>query len=662
MDLNRKIFSFDVFDTCISRAHSYPSDVFYDLGIKIAPPTLSEKAKQRFASKFSANRKSAEALAYKDPRFYGCPNIYEIYEFLKVPLGVNLTATEILRLEIEIEIESIYAISKILEKVRSIRSTGCEIIFISDMYLPSEVLGPIISNLGFFQPGDRLYVSCDVRLSKYTGNIYPYIIDKEKITAQNIFHLGDNLRTDIEKSREHGLNSELMSDAWLTSREIQLRGKNIVPPPSSSFLASFSRQSRLTIPSSDDSNPLDELMLETIAPFLISFVRWVLLSARSEGTRRLYFVSRDGEILYKIAKNLTNDNRGLELRYIYGSRKSWIPPSISPNSIAWIDALTIHGKSTTPFKILEAAGIKSADKESIFDALGMPESERKKQIQPLAYRKFLDDLIKNPAASSIFFKSTLKDREIVGRYFEQEGLFDGVTWALVDAGWALSCQAAVCRIVSEVKKQPHIVTGYYIGRYANHLSEKEAGKAFFFVDQPGSLYARRAHVVEILFTPATHSSTKGYEIRGEYVHPVFSSELRNQDELRYANRLHYLAAHAATVVDNSKYQLNEFNNFNYLKYHAANFLSNPRAADVLLISNFSAINDMFRYDKATRGLCQPFKYRDCIDILRLLFLKKSIHPTWLESATNVSPRPIRMFLQTLMRIKNFFKSNSGIYY
>jgi hypothetical protein len=59
------------------------------------------------------------------------------------------------------------------------------------------------------------------------------------------------------------------------------------------------------------------------APLVVGFVSWVLQSAEAAGIRRLFFLSRDGEVLHDIACLLQAD-RGLQVdcRYIHVSRRS----------------------------------------------------------------------------------------------------------------------------------------------------------------------------------------------------------------------------------------------------------------------------------------------------------------------------------------------------
>lgn len=63
MNKNKKIFSFDVYDTCISRTYEKPADLFYQLGTMIAPQTKDSISLDKFSMEFASARMRAEKIA-----------------------------------------------------------------------------------------------------------------------------------------------------------------------------------------------------------------------------------------------------------------------------------------------------------------------------------------------------------------------------------------------------------------------------------------------------------------------------------------------------------------------------------------------------------------------------------------------------------------------
>lgn len=65
----------------------------------------------------------------------------------------------------------------------------------------------------------------------------------------------------------------------------------------------------------------DAVFLYVYAPVLMEYVEWVLSEARREGKKRLYFLARDGYMMYLAAQRLAEErNADIEIRYLKISR------------------------------------------------------------------------------------------------------------------------------------------------------------------------------------------------------------------------------------------------------------------------------------------------------------------------------------------------------
>lgn len=65
----------------------------------------------------------------------------------------------------------------------------------------------------------------------------------------------------------------------------------------------------------------DEVFLHVYAPIMMEYVEWVLREARREGKQRLYFLARDGYMMYLAACRLAEDrNLDIAVRYLKISR------------------------------------------------------------------------------------------------------------------------------------------------------------------------------------------------------------------------------------------------------------------------------------------------------------------------------------------------------
>ena len=70
------------------------------------------------------------------------------------------------------------------------------------------------------------------------------------------------------------------------------------------------------------------LSRQKVAPVLYGYVCWVLKEAEKRGICTLYFLSRDGYILRKIAQQICEKKKmRIECRYLYCSRASLRMPA-----------------------------------------------------------------------------------------------------------------------------------------------------------------------------------------------------------------------------------------------------------------------------------------------------------------------------------------------
>lgn len=79
-------------------------------------------------------------------------------------------------------------------------------IYISDMYLPSEFIKEILTNHGVFGRKDSLYASGEIGLTKESGKLFKHVLKKEGIPASSLFHYGDNFHSDFVVPSRMGIH------------------------------------------------------------------------------------------------------------------------------------------------------------------------------------------------------------------------------------------------------------------------------------------------------------------------------------------------------------------------------------------------------------------------------------------------------------------------
>lgn len=473
--------------------------------------------------------------------------------------------------------------------------------------------------------------------------------------ASQLVHSGGNLYADIRMARNVGIKVSHLHDGTLTSSEAGATSHRLATHHASSFLAALAGRLRLSesVQTGRGDDQLSHIIHGIVVPLLLAYVAWVLDHARQNGIGRLYFVARDGEILYCIAQTLMSDRDDIELRYLYGSRRAWLPPSISADNAAWQRLVVTAGHINSRRDIVERMGLDDAAQEAIRNLLACDVAQ---WSDPLPYdraRAFLTGIVGSDDASKLVMRSATEKRRIALSYLAQEGLLDDVSWALVDAGWSLNSQACLKRILDAGEAEHHDPKGYYLALDQDHLGEAEAGVAYPFVPGAGSIFARRRVVIEHCFLPATHATTSGYRMEGSVALPIFSQELRGEAELAYATRLHAVASTAARFVTADRNLAATLTRHpREMLANAERLLRHPTMADVQAMSTFGAFIDMRHERSLVKPLCHALQLKDLWAVLAMgLSKRKSLEPrafVWLEGSVKLSPIYVRIPLGFLL--------------
>lgn len=653
--VQRSIYSFDVFDTCVSRTYAHPRDLFYDLGLRLAPASLDERSRQRFAAKFQALRIRAEKKAHKRARPRRTVTIEDIYLHFPVPGGLSVGTKELIRAELELELESIYPIPSVVSYLESLRQAGHRIVFISDMYLPSSLLAPILTKHGVMKDGDALYVSCDAGATKHHGQLFRHVLEAEGLEASRLVHSGDNPHSDITMAAKANIKANHWRAGMLTPRESVIAGRRLSERRAGSFLAALSRRSRLSIPASvgQESGPMDHVAHAIIVPFLLAYVSWLLDHAKRHGIRRLYFVARDAEIMLRVAEALQGEGGAIELRYLYGSRRAWLAPSIVPGGNEWWRLLVIPGQASSRRDISARMGLDDDAQDVLRERLSCNANEWSRSLPHDQALGFVAGLMDDGFTRALVSSSAAREREVALSYFRQEGLFDDTPWALVDAGWSLNTQAALKRILDTAGTAHQSPRGYYLALARDHLNEAQAGAAYPFVRKAGSIFSRRRVVIEHCFLPSTHATTRSYQVAGAHTVPVFGPELRGEAELGYASMLHEAAVSAARLASADARITDALSeHVGEILSNAEKLLRHPLEAEARAMSSFGTVADMRHEATFVEPLCRPLRLEDVWTAFSMALSRKKNFKSpsfmWLEGSMALSPWYVSLPLEGLL--------------
>lgn len=195
MTENIKIYSFDVFDTVLTRTVVDPKDIFIliqqrlsNIDLNLLDEVIRNFYSERIWAEFRARRSTKKEDI----------GIEDIYAQLKKRFGLNkYQIEELINIELELEYDAVCPIFWTINEINDLRRQGKRIVFISDMYLPEENIKNMLIEVGAYKEGDGLYLSGEIGATKYSGSIFDYVADKENCIYREISHCGDNLHSDV---------------------------------------------------------------------------------------------------------------------------------------------------------------------------------------------------------------------------------------------------------------------------------------------------------------------------------------------------------------------------------------------------------------------------------------------------------------------------------
>ena len=506
----KSVASFDVFDTLLTRRVATPTSLFIILGDRAVRAGMIEVT----ATYFRDQRVKAEEEARMSVpgREVTLDNIYSVLT-AKLKLSA-MAGSALAQMELDLEAEFIIPIPAAHEMVRAARSRHSGIIFISDMYLPNPFIRARLEEHGFWQDGDRLYVSSEWKASKAEGSLFRTMLEREQLRPAAIHHTGDRRDADFDQPLRFGMKARHMDVCCLTRYEDMLEEFAAESGGFSSLIAGTSRLARLQDrPANQHEATIAGIAGSLISPIITFYAMWILREARKRGLQRLYFVARDGYLVKKVADALIQAlGLRLESRYLYGSRQAWHLPAItdfSADSLSWLFEKT---RTLTLRIILGRLQTAPEDMSENLISLGWPSSKWDRHLDDESLSRLREDLLGSADFRGFVEKLVESKRETTVRYLQQEGLFDPTPWAIVDLGWHGRLQHSLEKLL--VTKQPTRTVGLYFGLYSDSPALAQLQTASYLncdlrspppsKDIPSLVFLMES------FCTAPHGSTVGY--------------------------------------------------------------------------------------------------------------------------------------------------------
>jgi hypothetical protein len=280
-------------------------------------------------------------------------------------------------------------------------------------------------------------------------------------------------------------------------------------------LAAASRHARRTVPAaSAHERAIRDVAAGVAAPLLVSYVVWILQDARARGIERLYFLSRDAEVLLELAGILAPRlGIEIELRYLYASRKAWL--GASKNAWPW-DNSSAH---LTVADVLDQLSIDRDANAADLARLGFdrPEAilDKAGRLRLRTYLLTSDLLVSDRSAGA-------EKRRLLHDYLDQEKMFDGVPKAVVDLGGHGTQHDPLCKLLERNGRSPCPLYLFW-GEPFDGWSWMHLRRCFHFDGSDKKAGARSMSFVMMeAFCSAEHGTLTGFHRAGDRVEPILA--------------------------------------------------------------------------------------------------------------------------------------------
>lgn len=506
----KKLYSFDIFDTLITRTVANPDGIFLLIENKLKEKDEFKNFSSTLKNNFSEIRKETEMFSrsnkYLTEGKFDC-TFDDIYEVIKNNFNLSSEETEKLKeLEIETEFENSLPVEKNIERVKNLILSGEKVVLISDMYLSSETVRKFLVKADEIFRDIEIFTSGDREKLKVDGLLYKVV--KEKYPDYELFHFGDNKISDYLVPKFNRIKTKKFSlEPFKRYESIALqRNRNFYTELSvgiSRYLRSLNNQNLSYI-----------LGCSFAAPILYTYVFWVIEQAEKDNKEHLYFVARDGFVLKIIADEIIKQTKNnIKTHYFYSSRIA--NRIIDENNLEenlnyfWF---ALKNKINIEF-LAKILNISSSDLEQETDL----KINDKKIFSQKEFDSIFKQIRKNEKLKSLIFENNKYKKEIFIKYLKQEIDLSKDNFAFVELNGTGITQDNICDFICQNSNLKRISSFFLVS--LPYMKQKEnSTKRFYYY--PGEFLA---DYLELLCR-TEHGQTIGYREENGKIVPVLETE------------------------------------------------------------------------------------------------------------------------------------------
>lgn len=259
------------------------------------------------------------------------------------------------------------------------------------------------------------------------------------------------------------------------------------------------------------------------APAINAYVMFILSECMKRNIKRIYFMARDGQILFRTAEILCRKmNISIECRYLYCSRLSLRMPVYHLIGEEAFDILLMRGFSLSAYNVLMRVCMSETERNMVYSDIGFDSENEKNMFSREEFDEFSRKLRNSEVYRNIVIKKSHIAYNTAVSYLKQEGLCDNISYAVADTGWTGSMQRSLGQLLSSVSDKKTKITGFYFGMYSPPKSDEYGEYINWYFSDISSMGIKikfNNNLFECMCS-ADHGMTLGYKSENGKTVPV----------------------------------------------------------------------------------------------------------------------------------------------
>lgn len=418
-------------------------------------------------------------------------------------------AEDAVAFELALEREALVAHADAGTVLAALRRAGKRVVALSDMYFSPTDMNTLLEANGLRHFFDEVFISTGIGETKHEGRVFDVVRRRLGVSPDRILHVGDNAVSDVGNAVAAG---------WSAARI----GNHFPPVP--------------------QPEPLDgeALLVDLASDIMAAFLMAVMMRARMNAARRVFFLSRDATVMRRLWERVRQANPHLAAEF-HGIEVKELCVSRSATHILSMPWSRDFLRETVG-RVGWLAGRKVSCSD-VADHYGVPLPSALKHADRCLPTSDLAETMERAGLTEALRTAILERQDMARGYLLQEGAIGDGPVVFGDIGYS----GTIAVYISDhlLRERPDLLartridmmmvaSNSFLARnraLAWPAASIEPGVVFRHNGLPAILSDNFAWL-ECLFRDATRGRLRGYRRDGERIEPVFDAATGIADDLR----------------------------------------------------------------------------------------------------------------------------------